>query len=261
MDSSPSSGRLWVYGASMLRRRARVGHLPPAVPLSSLLLALALVLSGCGGSGGEKKADEPSKAAVACRGEWKKLEAEIDGRDSKTNPSALASRWNNITATVEYYARSASAKDCDATLAAQQKAMDSLAAFSTKVAPWDMEQRYDEVKTAAAAYAAAPRPTLPTPSTKAGKRAEKKPPKPKPNPAPRPADIGTALKTLSEQAPVATQQQGPAWVQASVTELTDPAAVAKAVKDLAFLSTESAAYRTCAAALAQIKVALAQPKS
>ena len=40
-------------------------------------------------------------------------------------------------------------------------------------------------------------------------------------------------------------------------ELTDKAAVAKALKDLKFLSTESAGYRASMAALAQIKLALA----
>ena len=59
---------------------------------------------------------------------------------------------------------------------------------------------------------------------------------------------------------MATEQQAPGWQQAHVVELSDSAAVAKAVKDLAFLSTESSGWRASMAALAQIKVALAAAK-
>ena len=46
-----------------------------------------------------------------------------------------------------------------------------------------------------------------------------------------------------------------------MTDLSDAAAIAKALKDLAFLSSESAAYRACAAALAQIRMALAPARA
>ena len=68
-----------------------------------LVLGVLLVTAGCGSDDSEKKADEPSKAALDCRDEWKDLEADVDGEESKTNPSALAPRWNSIGAAVEHY--------------------------------------------------------------------------------------------------------------------------------------------------------------
>ena len=123
--------------------------------------------------------------------------------------------------------------------------------MSPKLAPYDMELRLATVRDDAMAYAAAPRPPRPAPSP--GKKGRKvRQPLP-----PRPADVSAALTTLTQQAPLATQQQGPAWQQAHVVELSDSAAVLKTVKDLAFLSTESAAYRQCTKALATIRTALA----
>ena len=110
-----------------------------------------------------------------------------------------------------------------------------------------MELRLTKVRSAAQTYASStPRPA---PKAKKGKKQPEQPPKP--------AAVKAALATLTKQAPVATKEQGPAWQQASVIELTNKAAVAKALKDLKFLSTESAGYRASMAALAQIKLALA----
>jgi hypothetical protein len=238
-----------VYGADMLRRRARVGR------ATAVLLGLALAVAGCGDD--SPKAEQPSKADVSCRQQWKALEKKVGGRDTATNPSALPQRWNSIAVTLDYYAGSARAKDCGTTLSTQSAAIDAVGAFSTKLAAYDMELRLDEVKSDAQAYADGPQPAAPSPSAPVkGKVKGKKKPKAAP-PAPRPADIAVALKTLTTQAPLATQQQGPGWQQADVADLDDAAAVAKSVKDLAFLSSESAAYRACGAALAQITTALA----
>ena len=38
------------------------------------MLGVLLVTAGCGSDDSEKKADEPSKAALDCRDEWKDLE-------------------------------------------------------------------------------------------------------------------------------------------------------------------------------------------
>ena len=62
---------------------------------------------------------------------------------------------------------------------------------------------------------------------------------------------------MTKQAPLATDQQAPAWQQARAVDLEDAAAVKKAVKDLAFISSESKAYRSATAALAEIRPALA----
>jgi hypothetical protein len=248
----------------MLRPRARVGHAPGVLCpprllahrgrglVSGLALSLLLVTAGCGSDDSEKKADEPSKAAMDCRDEWKDLKADVDAEESKTNPSALAPRYNSIGAAVEHYATSAKADDCKKTLDDEKKTMDSLAAFVTKLKPYDMELRLKLVKDDAEEYAASPRPPAPKPSpAKKGKKAKKEPRPPKP------ADIKAALATLTKQAPLATDQQAPAWQQARAVELDDAAAVKKAIKDLAFISSESKAYRSSTAALAEIRPALA----
>jgi hypothetical protein len=238
----------------MLRPSARVARATLVLPRPALVcgLLLGLILAtGCGSSDGEQKADEPSKATVVCREKWKALEDKIGERDSATQPSALAQRWNSIAATVGYYARSATKTDCDRALENQGKAMVALAAFSARLKRYDMEARLEQLKAAGQEYATSPRPPAPKPTpTKKGK---KKKPAPR---APRPRDIAAALKTCARQAPLATQQQDAGWQQAQVVDLADRAAMAKTVKDLSFLSTQSPAYRACTAALTQIRTAL-----
>jgi hypothetical protein len=218
--------------------------------------ALALLVAGCG-SDDTSSGDGPSKDATACRGEWKDLGKQVQGNDSKTNPSALSARWNNVVATIDYYVDSAKKTDCGDAISKQKDAIAALGEFGKKLAPYDMELRLETVRDDAEAYATAPRPPATTPSPAPKTKKNKHPKQPKPIQAPAPSSIGEALKTLTAQAPLATEQQGPGWEQARVVELTDAPAVAKSVKDLAFLSTESAAYRACVAALAQIRVALA----
>ena len=226
---------------------------PAPLVVPTVVLGLLLSLSGCGSDdGNDNQVDQPSKAAVACRKEWKQLDQEVGGRDELTNPSALAARWNTVSATIDYYATSATGGDCGKTLAGQEKAMAALSKFSTRLARYDMELRLQDVKSDAQAYAAGPRPPTPKASkAPKGKKKAKAPARP-----PRPADIAAALKTLARQAPVATREQQAGWEQAHVAELGDAAAVKKAVKDLSFLSTESRAYRICADRLALVKRAL-----
>jgi hypothetical protein len=212
------------------------------------LLGLLLVLAGCGSSSDDEEGTAaPSKATTACREQWKDLAKDVKDRDEATTPSTLPQRWTTVAATIDYYAASATKDDCAAGLPSQKKAIAALAAFSTRVAPYDMERRLQKVRSPAQTYASST--ATPAPKQKLGKKQPKQPPKP--------AVVKAALATLTKQAPIATQQQGPAWQQASVIELTDKAAVAKALKDLKFLSTESAGYRASMAALAQIKLALA----
>jgi hypothetical protein len=237
---------------AMQRPRARAGRATVAG------VTLALLLAGCGSNEKKVVRDEgPSKETLACRGEWKDLGQEVEGRDEQTNPSALAPRWNSVVATIGYYETSATEKDCDDAIDRQQESINKLTSFAAKLAPYDVELKLDRVRDDAEAYAAGPRPPRPKPSpVPKGKKQNAKKPKRPPLP-PKPADIAAALKTLVAQAPVATRQQGPGWQQARVVELSDAAAVRKAVKDLAFLSTESRAYRKCSAALAEIRTALA----
>ncbi len=216
-----------------------------------------LLVAGCGSD--DTKSDAPDKATAACRSQWKDLGTQVRGTDQKTNPSALAERWNTVVVTIDYYAASAKASGCDEAVNREQSAITALTAFGKQLAPYDMELRLAEIRDAAEKYAAGPTPSpspSPTPSPK-NKSDKKKQKKPKTPPAPpTPAQVTAALTSCTTQAPLATQQQGPGWQQARVIELTDQAAVIKAVKDLAFLSTESPAWRSCAASLALVKAAL-----
>lgn len=214
-------------------------------------VVLLLLPTACGAGPATTSSDEPSKATRACRAEWKDLGTQVQGKDEKTNPSALAPRWNAVVATIDYYASSGKASGCRAAIDRQKAAIAALSAFSVRLAPYDMELQFERVRDAAEKYAAGPRPT-PSPAPKGSKKKGKRPPRP-----PAPPTIAGAVKTLVGQAPRASQQQGPGWTQARVVDLGDKAAVAKAVKDLAFLSTQSPAWRACKAALAQIRLALA----
>ena len=213
-----------------------------------VLVLLALGLSGCGGEASPSAAatKKPDAAVTTCRGQWKDLEKTVQARSAGTTPSALAERWNSVAATVDYYATSAKAQDCDTTLAAQTRAMTALTAFARRLAPYDLELRLSRLEQRATAYAVRAK----APTTKPAKRGAKAPK------APAPKAVGLALRTLKTQAPLASRQQGPAWEQANAVDLTAKASVAKAVKDLKFLSGESKAYRTGSAAAAQIAAAV-----
>jgi hypothetical protein len=226
---------------------------------ATLVAALALAaLTSCGEDSG-KKQDQPSKAALACRAKWKHLGEDIAPQVDLTQPSALPRRWNTVAATVDYYRTTATKADCGDRIDEQEQAISALKAFSARLTGFDMEAQLALVRQDAQTYAAGPWPPAPTPSPAPKKKKKKQAHKlqPKPVRPPKPALVAAALATLSTQATVATQQQGPGWEQASVVDLGDTAATAKAVKDLQFLSTQSSGWRACQAALATIRTALA----
>ncbi len=161
-----------------------------------------------------------------------------------------------MVATIDYYSTSATGKSCGAQIDEQQQAIAALKAWSARLTGFDMQAQLALVKDDATAYAAGPWPAAPSPTPTPGAKKHKKK-QPKPVRPPKPALVGAALTTLTAQAPVATQQQGPGWEQASVVDLGDAAATTKAVKDLQFLSTESSGWRASQAALATIRAALA----
>jgi hypothetical protein len=221
-----------------------------------VLVALALPsLAACGG--GDDTSDQPakpSKSATACREKWKKLGDDVASQAAETNPSALPQRWNTVAATIDYYSTSATGKGCADQIDEQQQAITALKAFSAQLTSYDMQAQLALVQDDATTYAGGPWPAAPSPSPGTKKGGKKKP---KPVRPPKPALVAAALKSLVSQAPVATQQQGPGWEQASVVDLGDTAAVAKAKKDLAFLSTESSGWRACQVSLGLIRQALA----
>jgi hypothetical protein len=230
----------------------------PRLLSAALVAALGFAtLTGCGDDGGQKQ-DRPSKAALACRAKWHQLGEDIAPQVKLTQPSALPQRWNTVAATVDYYRTTATKSDCGDRLDQQEKAISTLKAFSSRLTVFDMEAQLALVKDDAQAYAAGPWPPAPTPTPgPTTKKKQKHKKQPKPVRPPQPALVGKALTTLAAQAPIATQQQGPGWEQASVIDLGDTAATAKAVKDLQFLSTQSSGWQVSQAELLLIRKALA----
>lgn len=217
-------------------------------------LALALLgLHGCG-SDEDGEVEKPSRAAQECREEWSALGTEIADREDRSHPSALAQRWSSISAAVDHYRSAAEGSDCDKTLAAEKKAVAALAAFSGRLARFDMELRLAQIGDDAKRYASRPRPPAPEQDPKKKQKGDKPA---QPERPPKPAAVAAALATLTRQAPLATEQQAPGWQQARAVDLADAKATRKAVKDLEFLSEESAAYGRATAALGTIRRALA----
>jgi hypothetical protein len=226
-------------------------RLLPAALSAALGLAM---LTGCGDDPGSKQ-DQPSKATLACRATWKHLGEDIAPQVALTEPSALPRRWNTVAATVDYYRTTATKADCGDRIDQQEQAISSLKAFSARLTGFDMQAQLGLVAQDAQTYAAGPWPAAPTPSPAPKKKKGKR--LPKPVRPPKPALVGAALTALKAEAPVATQQQGPGWEEASVIDLDDTAATTKTIKDLQFLSTQSTGWHACQVALATIRAALA----
>jgi hypothetical protein len=231
--------------------------------LSCGVVVAVVGLSSLVACGSDRHASPPpSKHALACRAQWKKLGKDIAPQVDSQLPSSLPERWNAVAATVDYYSTSAGSDDCGSRIQAQQEAIAALKSFSAKLTGFDMAAQLDLVRDDAQAYAAGPWPPAPSPSPtprpkKHTKHQKKHKVAPKPPRPPKPALVGAALTTLTSQAPVATQQQGPGWAQAAVVDLDDATTTAKAIKDLQFLSSQSPAWLACQSALATIRTALA----
>jgi hypothetical protein len=211
----------------------------------ALVLVLAVALTGCGEGKNKAKAAPtgPSPEVTSCRAQWSDLAGRYDGRSDSTLDSDLGSRWNTVLATLDYYVTSASAKDCQTLLDNQQSAINDLEAFSTMLRRWDMNYQDLDAVNAVDRYLRSPLPKL-------------KPLK-KGKPAPKPASkklLRRAVTLLRSNAPGASTDMAAGWEEANQVDL-DPAAEAKAVKDLAFLASQSTRYQICLVALKVIRQA------
>lgn len=224
--------------------RAHGAHATFPVVLG-LAVMLSAVLSGCGIASGsdDARADPPSAAATKCRTEWSTLGDQLAKRAAATTPSTLPSRQNTLVATVDYYAKTGTAKDCGAALDKVRRSLVAETALSRKVAAYDLELALAQVRGPATAYASQKAAT----GKAAGRGAARRP---------KPAQVAVALRTLTTQAPLASAQQESAWQQVEVLSLDDSRALAKSLKDLAFVSSQSPAYRSGRQALATIRSAI-----
>ena len=96
----------------MLRARFRL------TPL--LVVVLLLGSSGCGTEERAVAEKKPDQGTADCREQWADLGDEVDGNQSRPEPSHLASRWTAVVATIDYYVTSAEESDCGEQLATQK---------------------------------------------------------------------------------------------------------------------------------------------
>lgn len=218
----------------MLRRATGV--------VAVLALALGPVLTACG-------ADEPAPVAVPqtlqeCRDQWREVGESVLGLDEDPNPSALASRWNSITATIVVYENTESAENCQTNIEAQVRAITLLREFMVSVRPYDMEYQLSRVAASIDLYLNDP---LPAPyQDSAGKTVQ----------PPTQKAVRTAAADLSQYAAAANADLQPAWARLATVELTDDTAVKAAVGDLAAATRASPSWLACQAALKVILAAV-----
>jgi hypothetical protein len=208
------------------------------------VLALAVVLGAgsCGAQGEQGTQAKDERALTRCHAQWRDVAESVLGMDQDPNPSALATRWTSVIATVAYYEHTDTAKGCQARVDAQVKAVTSLRQLSEKLRPYDMTYQLGQVRAAIDLYLNDP---LPAPIRDDGGRTVKPPSK---------AAVSAAMKDLSDNATQANAELQPGWQQTSTVDLTDVATLTKTMQDLDFLAQDSPHWRTCEQAL-QVLVA------
>jgi hypothetical protein len=216
----------------------RARSLPPA----ALAVALAVVLVACG-QGGTPSVDATKERAVkACRAQWHDVGESVAGLDQDPNPSSLAQRWTTVIATVEYYQTTDSAKNCQANVETQLKAVTALRQFSEKLRPYDMTYQLSQVRAAIDLYLHDP---LPDPVRgQTGKKVQ----------PPSKDAVTQAMATLTANADQANEELAPAWGQTVSVDLEDVSALTTTMQDLDQLAQDSPHWLTCEQAL-QVLVA------
>lgn len=210
----------------------------------SLAFALTAVTGACGA---EESGTEPTgvpQTLQECRDQWSEVGETVLGLDEDPNPSALASRWNSITATIVLYENTESATNCQTNIEAQIKAISLLREFMTQVRPFDMEYQLSQVAAAVDLYL---NDELPEPVEDADGKTLKPPPK---------KAVRAAAAELTECSAAANTDLQPGWAQIATVELTDADAVAAALADLETLAQASPNWTRCQAALEVIAAAI-----
>jgi hypothetical protein len=207
-----------------------------------LVASFAAALVACGASPGSTTSAKATRTLKDCRAQWKDVGNSVLGMDQDTNPSALADRWTSVIATVEYYQNSATAKNCQARIDAQLKAVTALRQFGEQLRPYDMTYQLGQVQAAIDLYLHDP---LPAPVKDDTGRRVKPPTK---------DAVTAAMKTLTDNAAQANAELQPGWQETSSVDLTDVNALTKTMQDLDFLAQDSPHWRACEEAL-QVLVA------
>lgn len=209
----------------------------PATLALALALVAALTLGACGESAPAKKGDSKASDITECREQWGDVAQTVLGMDQDETPSALASRWTSVIATVDYQTQAARAKDCHANIENQVKAISALRQFSDRLRFYDITYQRRRVEPAAEIYLNDPLPTGP------GVK------------APAKADVAAALEQLRAYGDAADADLAAGWGQIASVDLDDAAAVDAALKDLHQLAAESQSWRASYRALRVLKAA------
>jgi len=208
--------------------------------VAALVALLPVALAACGSSASSAE-EKAARALKECRAQWREVGQIVDGMDQDNNPSALSERWTSVIATVEYYKTTGSAKNCQANVESQLKAVTSLRQFSEKLRPYDMTYQLSQARAAIELYLADP---LPEPVREDGTRVR----------PPTKAAVTEALHTLEDNAAEANAELAPGWGQTSSVDLTDVDSLTTTMHDLDFLAQSSPHWRQCEEAL-QVLVA------
>ncbi|MFL6154875.1 MAG: hypothetical protein ACJ72D_02205 [Marmoricola sp.] len=214
----------------------------PALVLAGVVLSL--LAAGCGADPAPVKAST-TQSLKECRSQWHDVAESVIGLDQDTDPSALASRWTSVVATVDYYRTAPSAKGCQANVETQLKAITLLRQFSERLRPYDMAYQLRRVSASIDLYL---HDALPAAQRNGAGKLVRPPTK---------AAVSAAMATLTSKAATANDELQPGWEQLASVELEDSAAVASALQDLDFLAQDSPGWRESEAAL-QVLVAAVQ---
>jgi hypothetical protein len=211
---------------------------------------VAVATSGCGShqSTATRPADQTLKQ---CHQQWADVARSVKGLDQDTDPSALASRWTTVLATIDYYETSTTATGCQTNISSQVAAITSLREFSVKLRPYDMVYQLAQVAATVDSYQNAP---LPKPVRTSGGDGKRKG-KGKLVHPPTKAAVQAALATLQAHAAAADTALTPAWSEMASVELTNGTAVGSALQDLDFVAQDSTDWKQCEEALKVIVAA------
>ncbi len=211
---------------------------------AALAFTLGAVVAGCGAEEPKSEPTAVPQTVQECRDQWREVGESVLGLDEDPNPSALASRWNSIAATVVLYENTESAENCQSNIETQIKAITLLREFMEKLRPYDMEFQLTQVAAAVDLYL---NDELPAPTKDATGKTVKPPTK---------DALRTASAELTENAVAANAELQTGWAQLATVELTDEAAVRSALDDLDAFAQASPSWRACQVALQVIVAAV-----
>lgn len=208
-----------------------------------LALLLGPVVTACGADPAPSTPRAVPQNLQECREQWHEVGESVLGLDEDPHPSALASRWTSIAATIVLYENTESATNCQTNIEAQVRAITSLREFMVALRPYDMEFQLSQVAAAVDLYLNDP---LPEPTKDETGKVVVPPSQQK---------VRAAAATLTENAARATEDLRAGWARMATVDLT-PEAERAAIDALDALAVASAAWQACQSALQVIAAAI-----